>query len=816
MKDSVLVARGVGHGIASTELAETAMNDILGWYGYDSVDRLELAANNLASASTSGTIDEDGAEGRLKPDSDHIATRVAATNHLLLKAKSIAQASAASSKHHPLPQQPSLGGHFFPRQQDDPSGSSSNERRGRETPSIATGRPGLAGSPPATTAATARNGVGLHHQSHHHAPVPAGGGESSTSEKDSSRESSKSPMLMKMLDKQEQTCQWCRKVIPSHQTGILGTTEGMIFCTEACFSQSRRASFKRAKTCDWCRHVRHAVSYVDFQDGASQLQFCSDKCLNHLITPELWMKNCKSCSMSPVSDRSESVSPVPSLPVRSSPEPSPITLHSPTPSKKPLISVAPPSKLLSKTLQHGPLGRPSPKSASRKRRPANRPQSSALATTSSKRSSTAHQLEYGSISSSSGNSSINNNNNATIPNNNLTGSTANPSTLGQPKSTANVQDLRILQKKHSAIVNLASNAVPASITGFDHARVDSSGPVGLGPPPPPPPPPPPLNIPPQFLPPPLNLLRPPFFPLNPAQLRFGNGMGNVQGTAPSMGPPPSPLPGGPLGPGSRPPLPNLLGFGTAPPPVTILVPYPIIVPLPLPIPVPIPVIDFLKAALPKDEHEKQPEQSDRIPEEGLEFEATVMTLDSDETMADELAATPVVEDELDVPLDFTVGGCTNHSERDVARSAGRVEVWSEPEQCADSAPAYALSTIGFAEPETVPSMEDTKSTDCRQVGSAKLVLPRFKITRLASTPDPGERIDGERRPVDEEDIERERKEMVERSRPLRKRKRLVVPQQQHQLSEPELNDLQEPPGEAIAEAQEFSSGIGLRSGGKTK
>lgn len=37
------------------------------------------------------------------------------------------------------------------------------------------------------------------------------------------------------------------------------------FCSEACFAAGRRAAFKRARTCDWCRHVRHSVSYVDFQ-----------------------------------------------------------------------------------------------------------------------------------------------------------------------------------------------------------------------------------------------------------------------------------------------------------------------------------------------------------------------------------------------------------------------------------------------------------------------------------------------------------------------------------------------------------------------
>lgn len=124
------------------------------------------------------------------------------------------------------------------------------------------------------------------------------------------------------------------------EADTFGTTEGVRFCSESCFAQSRRASFKRAKTCDWCRHVRHAVSYVDFQDGASQLQFCSDKCLNqykmqifiketqahlemnphlmeksagcggNLITPELWLKNCRSRSASPERiSRSGSASP---------------------------------------------------------------------------------------------------------------------------------------------------------------------------------------------------------------------------------------------------------------------------------------------------------------------------------------------------------------------------------------------------------------------------------------------------------------------------------------------------------------------------
>lgn len=58
-------------------------------------------------------------------------------------------------------------------------------------------------------------------------------------------------------------CSWCNKSITS-DSGALQQA-GATFCSELCFSQSRRANFKRAKTCDWCRHVRHTVAYVDFQ-----------------------------------------------------------------------------------------------------------------------------------------------------------------------------------------------------------------------------------------------------------------------------------------------------------------------------------------------------------------------------------------------------------------------------------------------------------------------------------------------------------------------------------------------------------------------
>ncbi|CAB1340526.1 unnamed protein product [Coregonus sp. 'balchen'] len=35
-----------------------------------------------------------------------------------------------------------------------------------------------------------------------------------------------------------------------------------------------------ARVCNWCKHVRHTKEYLDFGAGAERLQFCSTKCLN--------------------------------------------------------------------------------------------------------------------------------------------------------------------------------------------------------------------------------------------------------------------------------------------------------------------------------------------------------------------------------------------------------------------------------------------------------------------------------------------------------------------------------------------------------
>ncbi|XP_055902915.1 sine oculis-binding protein homolog A [Eupeodes corollae] len=454
------------------EFAETAMNELLGWYGYDGVDRLDLSSK---------------------------------TSRLLQ--------SAASANH-------------------------MEKARSRS-----------------------RNGLSDSRQSNRR-------GDSTTSDHDthSSREDSKSPNSGKAIDEKPDynNCVWCRRPVPDNSTDFLTTADGPRYCSESCFTQSRRASFKKAKTCDWCRHVRHAVSYVDFQDGASQLQFCSDKCLNQykmqifcketqahldmnphlcdkgleaasgsggLITPDLWLRNCRSRSASPAS--TVSVSPSPATPT---PQIIPTQPH------KPLISVAPVSKLMSKS--PGIMNnRQSPKH-SRKKRPS-RAATSSVGPNSSNSNRTTN--------------SINNNNNTNISNkskilaNSLTASPKLP-----PKPFSSVQDFQNI------------NAPPISPIDVP-TQPSQQHPAAR-----------PSNLPSGFFPGPSFPPRPPFMPQ--PHPRFYGGLQHLF-------PPPDAVSG-------------LLG---GIPPVTVMVPYPIIIPLPIPIPIPLPIMDFVRAAQKKEEAAKPSE-----------------------------------------------------------------------------------------------------------------------------------------------------------------------------------------------------------------
>lgn len=287
----------------------------------------------------------------------------------------------------------------------------------------------------------------------------------------------------------------------------------------------------------------------------SQLQFCSDKCLNqykmqifcketqahlemnphlkdkgkvtadNLITPDLWMKNCRSRSMSPESDRSRSSSPHP--PAQQPPHKPPDVIGPKTPVHKPMISVAPPSKLMSRH-SLGPSKIP-PKNL-RKRRPVRNLSSS------SSLNSIIHPKSPSVIS----------------PPANHIG--------GKPCTVTSAQDLR---------VNLQAPPEKSPLRHQDYQFMTA-------------------HQPPPQLPPNMFMRQPTHMPPSP---RF---------MPPQM---PTNLQQHPFSLHNEPP--RLPPFGQNPPPITILVPYPVVIPLPIPIPIPFPIRDFVSAL----RHEKSNEDN---------------------------------------------------------------------------------------------------------------------------------------------------------------------------------------------------------------
>ncbi|XP_032516788.2 sine oculis-binding protein homolog isoform X2 [Danaus plexippus] len=333
-------------------------------------------------------------------------------------------------------------------------------------------------------------------------------------------------------------CSWCNKSVAS-ESGALQQA-GALFCSELCFSQSRRANFKRAKTCDWCRHVRHTVAYVDFQDGATQLQFCSDKCLNqykmhifcretqahldlnphlvnaasssNLITPELWLKNCRSRSISPTSEGSGT----------------PNDKNDDTSQRKsplPLITIAPPAKLMN---PKPPEDRPVQKSPETKKD---------LRTKMNLRKRRTSKC-----------------------------STVTSQTVRQRSITPKTQDFRMLSPS-------MDGSSPASC-------VTSNNPVHS---------PPHMN---QPIPPPFPN---PMFGMPPPVFMDSNHMNDHRN--PMFQPRVNFMPP----PGMHQERPRLfppLNFHqpiNQAPPVTVLVPYPVVIPVPIPIPIPLPLSSFIQA-----------------------------------------------------------------------------------------------------------------------------------------------------------------------------------------------------------------------------
>ncbi|XP_061397805.1 sine oculis-binding protein homolog [Musca vetustissima] len=732
------------------EFAENTMNELLGWYGFDSVDRLDISAKTSKLLQTAGLIN---------------AQQQQHQQQQMERRRSRSQRATALMQMHQQQQQQQQNDHLR-------SSGTSTSTSNNNTTTTTCSRPNYRGN------------------------------DSTASDHDtrSSRDDdSKSPHSTGILpatntfDEKSDNCCWCRRPVPENAPEFLTTSDGPRYCSESCFTQSRRASFKKAKTCDWCKHIRHAVSYVDFHDGATQLQFCSDKCLNqykmqifcketqahldmnphlkeqgmeaasngaNLITPDLWLKNCRSRSASPAS--TVSTSPIPPTSggcgVRNLMErASVLRANSPvsptagkngstnTPSAapsiaanyKPLISVAPVSKLMSKSPGIITQHRQSPKH-NRKKRPLK-----------SCTSTEGRQEPKG------GNSA-----------------TANP--LLKPKSLLNplpepnrnnlsqtpsltqfaascVQDLHMNVPPLSPMLESPASSQPTTPHNLPPPAAATNGgrttipaaffatpPTQHGGPPPPPamggtftprphPPPPPLP-----------------FMGNPAA-PWPRFLGNFMGMPPTAAAPSLAAP------------PDLSAFNAlvgTPPPVTVMVPYPVIIPLPIPIPVPLPVVDFYKAYLTADERQKFDEERN-----GIKKEATTTATPSDSccSASDEPLDFTKTKETTDYTSPMITDKTAKNPQEDMDDVREEGERQEEPETSANNtttnSPTNGIATENPNSPRNLNESEDP----LQNVENNPQRLPKLKITRLQS-----------KRTL----LIQQTKES-ECSRPLRKRKRII-------------------------------------------
>ncbi|XP_059079793.1 sine oculis-binding protein homolog A-like isoform X1 [Tigriopus californicus] len=87
-------------------------------------------------------------------------------------------------------------------------------------------------------------------------------------------------------DSRSQSCDWCRNKLNSNQFTMRSEVDQKVrsFCTERCFSQYRRAAFKKSKVCDWCRKSPLAAESggmrtISMVEKNNQLNFCDEQCL---------------------------------------------------------------------------------------------------------------------------------------------------------------------------------------------------------------------------------------------------------------------------------------------------------------------------------------------------------------------------------------------------------------------------------------------------------------------------------------------------------------------------------------------------------
>ncbi|KAJ7988070.1 hypothetical protein DPEC_G00319820 [Dallia pectoralis] len=251
--------------------AESTMNELLGWYGYDKVELRDTEATEI----------------RTYPNREHFQQHVS-----VLKENSVSKPKILNIR---------ASDHQSIRASDHQSIRASDHQSIRASPSVPAMRSGereLSSVPSSSSSL-------ISHKEHKSAPVIV---------------PLIKPSAVEDVQNVQIVCVWCQKEGVKRYSLCMGS-ELKSFCSEKCFAACRRAYFKRNKArdenlvgedrspqhthaddtprqapetnsggarslspipqvCDWCKHVRHTKEYLDFGAGEERLQFCSTKCLN--------------------------------------------------------------------------------------------------------------------------------------------------------------------------------------------------------------------------------------------------------------------------------------------------------------------------------------------------------------------------------------------------------------------------------------------------------------------------------------------------------------------------------------------------------
>jgi hypothetical protein len=435
-----------------------------------------------------------------------------------------------------------------------------------------------------------------------------------------------------------------------------------------------------------------------------------------LITPDLWLKNCKSRSASPISECSRSLSPTAAAAAALSTSVPNLTAQTQSAAqhqsaKKPIITVAPPSKLFTKNAQQIQSRQNLRLSKRRKQtRMHNQPLTSPTSLTTSLKTNLNNNSNIHNSNNSNTHNNCNSSSNIGNPNNhhhqnNNNNSAVNHnlhSNLNKNCTITSAQDLRA--SSNPPTINTPTQPSPAPIDPNQHHRG---------------------NYPHQFLPPPPNLfpIRPQFMPRSPRM------------QTPNMQFPQFP---------HHFEFPRLPTMGGGPPPITILIPYPVILPLPIPIPIPIPLSELLRFT----QKSQSTSETPLVPPEvnGAHREMPKSTASSNVNQkfnAD------------DAPLDYTKSkDKTDHNLLVLRPPDITFNVATDKDSDLLEKHSNDPERLEIENSDSVATTSKPEVVLKEDVANHEIKLPKFKITRLNS-----------KRILTKE---------YESSRPLRKRKRIIV------------------------------------------